>query len=282
MTYGPQPTNNGRNMPNSNPYAQQPYGQPYNPQYAQATASAPNAGAYQQTPINAMSQVTYERATHDAVTRTYGEMTIGLLITAAVAFITQMTGAYISFIRATGLIGILLVAGVQIGLAVYLGVRVMKMQASTARIWFYVFAALMGFTLSTIFMAYSLGTIGVALLVTAGFFFALTMFGMTTKGNMLKAGPVLLIGLIVLIVAEVIVMFIFPGDTAMMIITALGIVVFAGLTIYDTQFMKRVFAQYSSQGPEAIKRLSILCALNLYLDFINMFLYILRLFGSRD
>ena len=100
---------------------------------------------------------------------------------------------------------------------------------------------------------------------------------------MLKAGPILMIALVVLIIAEVIMMFVAPSNTMLKVVTAIGILLFAGLTIYDAQFTKKAFAVYASQGPEAIKKISILCALNLYLDFINLFLYILQALGlSRD
>ena len=99
---------------------------------------------------------------------------------------------------------------------------------------------------------------------------------------MLKAGPVLLAGLIVLIIAEVLLAIFAPGDTALMLISAIGLVLFAGMTVYDAQATRALFAQYAGEGPDMIKKISILCALNLYLDFVNMFLYILRLFGSRN
>ena len=173
-------------------------------------------------------------------------------------------------------------AVIEIVLAIYLGARIHTMKVSTAYVMFYVYAALMGFTLSTIFMAYDLGTIGISLALCAGFFFALTMFGRTTKINMLKAGPILFVGLIVLIIAEVILMIFAPGNTTLMIVSAIGLLLFAGMTVYDAQATRAMLEQYSAQGPEMVKKVSILCALNLYLDFVNMFMYILQLLGNRD
>lgn len=196
-------------------YGQQPYGGYPNGPQSQYTMRQ-QAG---QTTIDATPAYAYERAEHVSITRAYGEMTIGLLITAAVAIFTQMSGFYVSFLRATGALGVWLPAIVQIGMAVYLGVRVMKMSPAAARVCFYIFAALMGVTMSTIFGAYNLGTIGFAFLISAGFYFALTMFGLTTKVNMLKAGPVLMIALIVLIVAQVILMFVAPTDTMLKVIS---------------------------------------------------------------
>ncbi|OZG64087.1 Inhibitor of apoptosis-promoting Bax1 [Bifidobacterium hapali] len=281
MTFGQQPQG-GNQYSNPNmqgqpqyQYAQQnPYGQP---QYGYA----PNGTAA----MNAQAAYSYEQvqqAQRVSVTRAYGEMTIGLLITAAVAVIAQMTGAYIGFLQATGLIGVFLFAAIQIGMAVYLGARIMKITSGTARVMFYVYAALMGFTLSSIFMIYDLGSIGLALGMTALFFFVLTMFGMTTKMNMLKAGPILMVALIVLIISQLI-LAIIPGVSGMtQIVCALGLIIFAGMTMYDAQQTRALFAAYEAQGPEMIKKISIVCALNLYLDFVNMFLYLLQLFGNRD
>jgi FtsH-binding integral membrane protein len=164
---------------------------------------------------------------------------------------------------------------------VALGARIMKMKTGTAYVMFYLYAALMGFTLSSIFMVYDLGSIGIALVISAGFFVALTMLALTTKVDMLKAGPILMVALIVLIVSQVILMFFAPSDSTIMVISAVGVLIFAGMTAYDAQRTRALFAQYAT-NPDMIKRLSIICALSLYLDFVNMFLYLLRLFGGRN
>ena len=270
MTFGQQPGN-------GDPYYggnQQQYGQS---QYSYA----PNGTAA----INAQTIYSREQvqaAQRASVTRAYGEMTLGLIITAVVAVVAQMTGAYVSFIESTGLIGFFGFAIVQVVLAVALGARIMKIKASTARVMFYVYAALMGFTLSSIFLVYSISDIGVALVLCAAFFFVLTMFSLTTKFDMLKAGPILMVGLVVLIISQIVLMFVPGSTTGMRIICAFGLILFAGMTLYDAQQTRALFSAYEAQGPEMIKKISIICALNLYLDFVNMFLYILQLFGSRD
>ncbi|MBT1164095.1 Bax inhibitor-1/YccA family protein [Bifidobacterium felsineum] len=275
--YGQQYMQNGYNQQNyGQQYAQQPYGQNQNFQYAQPQGAGAGTAA-----INTTMTYNYEQAQRVSVTRAYGEMTIGLIVTAVVAVLGQVTGAYYSFLMATGMIGLIGLCVAQVALAVILGARVMKMSTTSARVMFYVYAALMGFTLSSIFMVYDLGSIGMALGITAAFFFALTMFGMTTKFNMLKAGPILMVGLIVLIISQVVLMFM-QVDGMTQIVCAIGLILFAGMTIYDAQSTRALFAAYEAQGPEMIKKVSILCALNLYLDFVNMFLYILQLFGNRD
>lgn len=297
MTFGQQPQNNGQynpqyNTPDYNAAQQSGYGQ----QYAQSGygqnyyAQPQGAPTYQYVPqgtgagaatINTTMTYNYEEARRVSVTKVYGEMTIGILVTAVVAVLGQITGAYYSFLMATGMVGLIGLCVVQIALAVVLGMRVTKMKSATARVMFYAYAALMGFTLSSIFMVYDLGSIGVALGVTAAFFFALTMFGMTTKFNMLKAGPILMIGLIVLIISQIVLAFV-QVDGMTKIVCAIGLILFAGMTIYDAQSTRALLTEYEAQGPEMVKKISILCALNLYLDFVNMFLYILQLLGNRD
>lgn len=299
MTFGQQPQNNGQYNPQYNTpdynaaqqsgygqqYAQSGYGQDYyaQPQGAPTYQYVPQgtgAGAGAAT-INTTMTYNYEEARRVSVTKVYGEMTIGILVTAVVAVLGQITGAYYSFLMATGMVGLIGLCVVQIALAVVLGMRVTKMKSVTARVMFYVYAALMGFTLSSFFMVYDLGSIGVALGVTAAFFFALTMFGMTTKFDMLKAGPILMIGLIVLIISQIVLAFV-QVDGMTKIVCAIGLILFAGMTIYDAQSTRALLTEYEAQGPEMVKKISILCALNLYLDFVNMFLYILQLLGNRD
>lgn len=284
MAFGQEPrnTNLGNPQYNTADYNNQMnYAQPVQPQanyqYTQYTQ-----GGAAGVQMSAERQQEYAKAYHSSVTRSYGEMTIGLLVTAVVAILTQMTGLYVSFVSATGIIGVFAPLVVEIVLAIALSARITKMKTSTARIMFYIYSALMGFSLSVIFTVYDLGTIGISLALCAGFFFALTMLGMTTKVDLLKAGPILSVGLIVLIIAEVLLMIFAPGQTTLMLISALGLVLFAGFTVYDAQQTRAIFAQYSGQDPEMIKKISILCALNLYLDFVNMFLYILQLLGDRD
>ena len=186
MAFGQQPQgNNAQNNGFNNQYQ---YNQQYNQYNAQPQyAYAPNGTAA----VNVQATYSYEQAERSSVNSAYTHMTLGLIVTAVVAIITQMSGAYLALIQTTGIIGIFAPAVIEIVLAIYLGARIHTMKVSTAYVMFYVYAALMGFTLSTIFMAYDLGTIGISLALCAGFFFALTMFGRTTKINMLKAGPIL-------------------------------------------------------------------------------------------
>ena len=298
-------SNNAQSPYGQNPYGQQQYQQPYGqqgyqqpqyaqqsqPQYAQPQFGQPQytqngyaGAAYGQPVMNTQATYTQEnylKATRISTAKAYGEMTAGLLVTAVVALLTQATGMLYAFLMAFGSVGWIGLIIAQVALAVVLGWKVMTMNPAVARVLFYVYAAMMGFTLSSIFAVYSLGSIVLVLAMTAGFFLCLTMVALTTKADLLKAGPILMVALIVLIVAELIMMFVMPGQTTTMIISAIALVIFAGLTAYDAQATRALFQQYANDAT-MIKRVSILCALNLYLDFINFFLNLLQLLGSRE
>lgn len=265
-------------------YAQPQYAQPQytQPQYAQPQYTQPG---YDGRPVMdaqaAYSQDSLFRAQRVSVTKAYAEMTAGLLVTAVVAMFTQVSGLLVAYLSATGVFGWIGLAIVQVVMAVALSAKVMSMNPAVARVVFYVYAALMGFTLSSIFAVYSLGSIVMVLAMTAGFFLCLTMIGLTTKVDLLRFGPILMVALLVLIVAEILMAVFMPGQTMTMVCSAIALVIFAGLTAHDAQFTRAMFQQYSYDGT-MIRRVSILCALNLYLDFINFFMNLLQLFGSRD
>ena len=176
--------------------------------------------------------------------------------------------------------GWILLIAAQIGISIFMGACLMKMSAMVARVLFYLYAALTGFSLSTIFMVFSLGSIALVFALTAGFFLCLTMLALTTKINMLKFGPILMVAVFALVITQVILMFVAPGNGIMRIIAAIGILIFAGLTAYDAQSTRALLEQYANQ-PETVKKISIFCAFQLYLDFINMFIYLLQLLGNN-
>lgn len=150
-----------------------------------------------------------------------------------------------------------------------------KLAAPIMAIGFIAYAALNGFTLSLIFGAYSLGTLGTAFYITAGTFGAMSLYGMLTKRDLTSLGSLCLMALVGLIIAGIVNLFL--HNTKMdLIISALAVLVFVGLTAYDTQKIKQLHEEGARDS-----RLALLGALSLYLDFINLFLAILRLLGSR-
>ncbi|SFK04470.1 hypothetical protein SAMN03159338_3106 [Sphingomonas sp. NFR04] len=155
-----------------------------------------------------------------------------------------------------------------------------RMSEGTLKVLFFAYAGLLGASLSTIFVTYTDMSIAQVFFGTAAGFGALSLYGYTTKKDLSGFGTFLIIGLVGLIVASIVNLFLQSG-TMSLVISAIGVLIFAGLTAYDTQKIKSIYA-YVAGTPEQGK-VAIMGALNLYLDFINMFLFLLRLFGSsRD
>ena len=164
-------------------------------------------------------------------------------------------------------------------LVYFLSARIEKMSMPVATACFAVYAALNGLTLSPIFLVYELGSLTTTFLITAGTFAAMALVGYTTKRDLTKLGSLLTMALIGIIIASVV--NIFVGSSWLGYVTSYaGVVIFVGLTAYDTQKIKHMLLA-SSQDEERTKRVALLGALSLYLDFINLFLFLLRIFGGR-
>ena len=152
-----------------------------------------------------------------------------------------------------------------------------RMATGTLKAFFWGFAVLMGLSLSTIFIAYTGSSIAGAFFATAAGFAGLSLWGYTTKRDLSPMGTFLMVGLVGLIVASLLAIWL-PGLN--MVVSIVGVLIFAGLTAYDTQ---RIKSQYDYvAGTPQVDRVVVMSALSLYLDFINMFLFVLRLFGSRN
>ena len=144
---------------------------------------------------------------------------------------------------------------------------------------FVAYSAVMGISLSFIFLAYTAGSITSTFFITAGTFSAMAILGYTTKQDLTKFGSILMMGLIGIIIAMIVNMFL--GSAVMdYIISCIGVLIFTGLTAYDVQKLKRIGSGVE-YGTESTNKLAIMGALNLYLDFVNLFLFLLRLFGDR-
>ena len=206
----------------------------------------------------------------------YTWMGLGLLVTAVVAYMTVNTplinlAANPFILMAAVLAELGLVMGISFGFS--------RISSSLATALFFLYAALNGFTLSMVLMAYTSASVFAAFVSSAALFGAMTILGYTTKVDLTKMGTFLMMGVFGLLIAMVVNLFINSGplDT---LISMLGVLIFTGLTAYDTQRIGRMAAQTGMDG-EAGAKLGIFGALKLYLDFINMFLFMLRLFGRR-
>ncbi len=158
--------------------------------------------------------------------------------------------------------------------------RIDKMSASSARTMFYAFAAVMGLSLSSILFVFTKGSVVQMFFVTAASFAGLSLFGYTTKKSLSGLGSFLIMGLIGLVIASIVNIFL-ASSMLTFAISAIGVLVFAGLTAYDTQNLKNMYL-YSDLDAESAGKLSINGALNLYLNFVNMFQMLMNLFGQRE
>lgn len=211
----------------------------------------------------------------------YQWMTAGLGVTALVAWAVASSPAALAVIFGNMIVMIGLIVA-QFGLVIALSAAISKMSSAMATILFLLYAALTGTTLSSIFLVYPLGSISSAFICTAGTFLAMSIYGTVTKRDLTSMGSFLTMGLFGILIASVV--NIFLQNTMMdFIISCIGVIVFTGLTAYDTQKLRNFGAGAPLDDATAVRRGAILGALELYLDFINLFLMMLRLFASsRD
>lgn len=209
----------------------------------------------------------------------YGWMTCGLLLTAFVAWYASQSEAVVAFIFSNSIVFYGLIIA-QLGLVFVLSGLINRMNGSLATGLFMLYSALTGLTLSSIFKIYTGDSIATTFVVTAGMFGALSFYGYTTKRSLSGLGSFLFMGLIGIILASL-VNYWLKSETLMWAITYIGVVIFAGLTAYDTQKLKEMGENLDVNDKENLRKFSIVGALTLYLDFINMFLMLLRIFGDR-
>lgn len=208
----------------------------------------------------------------------YAWMAFALGITAMVAWYVVSTPHLIEQILFNNLLFFGMIIGELILVAVLVR-RVNQLSAFMATFIFFVYAMLNGFTLSILFLAYTAASIASTFVITAGTFGALSLYGFVTKRDLSSVGNLCGMALIGLVIASLVNLF-FSNDLLYWITTYAGILIFVGLTAYDTQKIKQIHAEAFADG-EQERKVSILGALTLYLDFINLFIYLLRLFGKR-
>lgn len=166
-----------------------------------------------------------------------------------------------------------------LGFVFFLGFKIQSMSMQTAQLTFWAFASVMGLSMAHIFLAFTGESIARVFFITSAAFGGLSLYGYTTKKDLSGWGSFLTMGLIGLIIASVVNIFL-ASSALHFAISVIGVLIFAGLTAYDTQNLKRMYFQLRGQG-EAMAKMSIMGALRLYLDFINMFMFMLQFFGER-
>jgi hypothetical protein len=241
----------------------------------------------QTTGVNTAATVGVPRAARDAGLRSYmlsvyNYMASGVLLTGIVALLFA-NSSLINYIidpatgRATLFFWVALFA--PLGLVMWLGYGINRMSASTAQMIFWGYAALIGVQFSSLFLVYTGGSIAQAFFATSAAFLGLSLYGYTTKRDLTGLGTFLIMGVVGLFVAMLINLFL-RSPALNLAISAIGVLVFAGLTAYDTQKIKSVYYSVAGHG-EAMAKSAVIGALNLYIDFINLFLFLLRFMGNR-
>lgn len=209
--------------------------------------------------------------------RVYNYMTIGLVVTGFIALLTASSPAAMNAIHGTPLRWLVMLA--PLGFVMFLSFGLHRMSFMTAQAVFWAFCTAMGVSLSYIFAVYTGGSIARVFFITAGAFAGLSLFGYTTKKDLSGFGTFLIMGLIGIIIASIVNIFL-ASSALQFAISVIGVLVFSGLTAYDTQNIKNEYSEYHDQ--ETAGKLAISGALRLYLDFINLFIMLLHLFGNRD
>lgn len=220
--------------------------------------------------------------------RVYNYMAAGVAITGVVAYATFMmavaqTAAGVqltefgAFLFNSPFKWVVMLA--PLGMVFYLSARINSMSVSGAQIAFWSFAALMGLSLASIFLVYAHGSIARVFFISAAAFGGLSLYGYTTKKDLSGWGSFLIMGLIGIILASLVNIFL-ASSALQFAVSVIGVLVFAGLTAYDTQRIKEMY--YVGDGAATMGKKAIMGALSLYLDFINLFLMLLSLFGNRE
>lgn len=223
---------------------------------------------------------TASRAAQSSLMRSvYVWMTLALVITGLTAMYVAKSMTLIQLMMENSLFfwGLLLA---EVGVVVYLTARIHRMAFSTATVLFILYSLLNGVTLSVLFLVYTLSSIATTFFVTAGTFGAMALFGYVTRRDLSRIGSLCIMGVIGLIIASV-VNFFLHNSVVDLVISCAGVLVFVGLTAYDAQKIKRLLTAEGMEVNETTQKIALLGAMTLYLDFINLFIYLLRLLGDR-
>ena len=225
----------------------------------------------------AAKSTTYDASLREYMVKVYNHMSIALGISGIVALLVSSSPALMSAIFGTPLSFIVMLA--PLGFVFFFMHKINSISAEKAKSYLWSFAAIMGLSLSTIFIAYTAASITRVFFISASVFGAMSLYGYTTKKDLTSMGSFLMMGLIGIIIASLVNIFL-KSPALYFAISIIGTLVFVGLTAYDTQRIKQSYYQYAG-NTELANKMAVVGALNLYMDFINLFIMLLRLFGER-
>ena len=234
--------------------------------------------AFGPEPRVAQAQVGVERideGLRSYLLQVYNYMGLGLAITGVVAFLVAATPALYEPIFTTPLKWVVMLA--PLGFVFFLGAKIQTMSVSAAQLTFWAFAAVMGLSMASIFLVFTGASIARVFFITAAMFGAMSLYGYTTKRDLSGWGSFLFMGLIGIIIAALVNIFL-ASAALQFAVSVIGVLVFTGLTAYDTQRIKEMY--YELDAADVATRTAIMGALSLYLNFINMFMLLLNLFGT--
>lgn len=212
------------------------------------------------------------------LTKVYGWMTAGLALTALAAMLTLSSPDLLKLIFGNRMVFYVLIFG-ELGLVIALSAAINRISSTTATLMFLFYSALSGVTFASIFLVYTSSSIASTFLVASGTFGAMSVYGYVTKRDLTGWGNFLFMGLVGIIIASVVNIFL-QSEMVTWMVSYIGVFVFVGLTAYDTQKIKQI-GQAGFGSEESRKKAAIIGALRLYLDFINLFLMLLRVMGNR-
>jgi FtsH-binding integral membrane protein len=227
------------------------------------------------TDRSAATQLDLDVGLRDYMLRIYNYMASALALTGIVAYVFANSGMYMSIAR-TPLIYVVMLA--PFGLVMLLSFGINKLSAAAAQAIFWLYAALMGISLASVFLVFTGASVARVFFITAGTFAAMSLYGYTTKRDLAQFGAFLFMGLIGIVIAGLV--NIFVGSTAIQFaISVIGVIVFTGLTAWDTQAIKEMY--FEGDGYEIAGKKAVMGALRLYLDFVNLFMMLVQLLGVR-
>ena len=232
---------------------------------------------YNNDAYSSQDNVSMQAGLNAYIAKVFGTMFLGLLVTAIAAIFTATNKTMMEVIFGSNLFFVFIIA--ELGLVIALSAGIAKMSYAVTQLMFYLYAVVNGITLASIFYVYELGTIGLAFFTAAISFGVMAVYGAVTKKDLTRIGSFLLMGLIGIIVASIINIFVGSSQFDLLISFA-AVAIFVGLVAFDTQKIKSYY--YMSSGDYQMRRkIAIMGSLSLYLDFINIFLYLLRIFASK-
>ena len=241
---------------------------------------------YQTIRAGSASAAQIDEGLRTHMSKVYGTMSVGMLLTAGAAWAIGTNPSLMAIFRdpvtlSPNILGWVVTFAPLIMVFAF-GAMINRLSAAGAQLFFYTFAAVMGISLSWIFAVYTGVSIVQTFLITSIAFAGLSLYGYTTKKDLSGWGTFLMMGVIGLVVAMIVNIFL-QSPAVMFAISALGVLIFAGLTAYDTQSIKQEYIDHAQHGDqEWLAKSAIMGALRLYLDFINMFMFLLQFLGNRE